>query len=354
MMIFCTLFDSNYLDKGLAMYRSLVDNCPDFRLYVLAMDDKCEEVLNDYKYENLTTINLNSFVDKVGLRDIQKTRTHGSFCWTCTSFLIDYVLSVFGEPICTYVDSYLFFYSNPQCLIDEMGDKTVQIVEHRFNPTIEGRLIKNKSGTYCVEFNTFKNTENAIKLLHWWEDRCVESCSLSGEKNKVFGDQYYLEKWGEKDFVSVLQNPGGGVAPWNIAQYQLSQGCAIQSPVIIEKKTKKEFKLVFYHYHYISYYSSKKVNIHVYRDIVADDSLVHFLYYPYLTKLNTIKNELKDKYGVYPLLIDHPAFIENKKKRKSLVKKLWAVDKKTLFKLYVIITKKILHNDDLRRNTLSF
>ena len=34
-MIFCTLFDSNYLDKGLALYESMKTNLAEFTLYIL-------------------------------------------------------------------------------------------------------------------------------------------------------------------------------------------------------------------------------------------------------------------------------------------------------------------------------
>ena len=45
MNIYCTLFDSNYLDKGLVLYHSLCACEPDFRLYVFAFDERCREVL---------------------------------------------------------------------------------------------------------------------------------------------------------------------------------------------------------------------------------------------------------------------------------------------------------------------
>jgi hypothetical protein len=42
---FCTLFDSGYLLKGLAMIRSLARFCPEMKIYVLCMDDQTKAIL---------------------------------------------------------------------------------------------------------------------------------------------------------------------------------------------------------------------------------------------------------------------------------------------------------------------
>ena len=42
---FCTLFDSGYLLKGLAMIRSLSRFCPDMKIYVLCMDARTKYIL---------------------------------------------------------------------------------------------------------------------------------------------------------------------------------------------------------------------------------------------------------------------------------------------------------------------
>lgn len=310
MLVFCSLFDSNYIDKGIVMYRSLVNTGCDFKMYILALDKKCKQILDAYQYPNLFTIDVETFSADQGLAEIRKTRSIGDFCFTCTAFLIDYVLVKYSEPICTYVDADLFFYYDPKFLIDSMNNKTVQIVEHRFNPTVSGRLLR-VAGTYCVEFNTFKNTPDSLELLNWWKNKCYEACTISAGKKGVWGDQGYLEDWGSKPNVHVLEYLGGGMAPWNVVQYRLLSND--KEITLEEKRTGNTFFLVFYHFQYITYRSAHEVNIHISEPWREDRKLIELLYINYLKELDSAKNELKEKFGLYPLLTKHPALKEKKK-----------------------------------------
>ena len=54
--IFCTLFDSNYLDKGLVLYDSMCKYIGDFKLYVFAFDQKCYDIIKAEDKDNLVPI----------------------------------------------------------------------------------------------------------------------------------------------------------------------------------------------------------------------------------------------------------------------------------------------------------
>lgn len=351
-LVFCTLFDSNYLDKGLAMYRSLNEVCEDFVLYILAMDKRCENILKAYQYPNLSIINLEEFIGQMKLQEAEKNRSRGEFCWTCSSHLIDFVISVCNESLCTYVDADLFFYKDPKCLIDEMGEKTVQIVEHRFKNDMGGRVKLRKSGRYCVEFNTFKNEKKAMKLLRWWEGQCIKNCSIHNKKSKVFGDQAYLNGWEKYDYVSIINNPGGGVAPWNIDQYIMKNNK--NQYMLEQRKNKEEFELVFYHFHNISYISNKKIDISVYqRAWNIDEQLVNNLYLPYLKKLDDIKDEIDSRFGFYPILYSHPE-LEGVNKRtirgKDVIKKIVG---KGVDEIWVSVNDVILNRFKGKKNIIN-
>lgn len=305
--VFCTLFDSNYLDKGLVMNESLESVCENFVLYILAMDERCFEVLTRLKNKHIIPISLTEFNRIEELEDIYKERPRVEFLWTCSSHLIDYILVYRNEQWCTYIDADLLFYSDPTVLLDEMGDKTVQIIEHRFTNSYDDRKLLEHSGRFCVEFNTFCKEEQSLKLLSWWKQKCRESCS-SVASEKVFGDQKYLVGWEKYEYVSIVKNLGGGLAPWNIGQYRLKN----QDPFELEeKKSGRVFRPVFYHFHNIAYHSAKEIDINVFKRYWHPDKhLIMLLYEPYLKALDEKKDYLRDVYNFYPLITIHPAFVQ--------------------------------------------
>ena len=61
MINFCTLYDSNYSARGLAMYESLVRHCPSFHLYIFAFDDILASTLKKMSLKDVTVITLSEF-----------------------------------------------------------------------------------------------------------------------------------------------------------------------------------------------------------------------------------------------------------------------------------------------------
>ena len=217
--VFCTLFDSNYLDKGLTLYYSMVKNIPNFRLYVFAFDDKCYEILKKENLPNLIIVPLSDFESKELLK-VKRERTHAEYCWTCSPWIIKYVFNHFNEKICTYIDADMKFFASPQTIFDEMKLKncSIIIVPHRFKNEYEEKVAHDKVGSYCVEFNTFVNDDNGMKALNWWADRCLEWCfyAVPGT-TKWYGDQKYLNVFPEQfEGVMICNHYGVGLAPWNI------------------------------------------------------------------------------------------------------------------------------------------
>lgn len=300
--VLCTLYNSLYLDKGLVLYDSLCECAKDFKLYVLCMDDKCYEVLTDLKQEHHIPVRLADFeAGDEELLAAKANRPMGEYCWTCSSSFIRYVLKHYNEDSCTYIDADMYFYSDPQVLVDEMvnAGKSVMVVPHwldKFNKYLEA-----KAGKYCVEFNTFLNQEDSIAVLEYWRNRCLDCCSNLGD-GIHWGDQKYLEELVEKyDCVCITTNHGAGMAPWNISDYtpltSYNRFEYLPEDTIYEG--------VFYHFQSVTYINDAIVECGVGQEV--PESLVQLLYIPYLTKIKEMKVYLAQEYGLHKLIQWHPS-----------------------------------------------
>lgn len=325
----CTLFNSVYADKGIVLYNSLERVSSEFTLYVLAMDDKCYDILTDLKYPHLVPIKLSDF-ENTDLLKAKSNRSFGQYCWTCASSLIKYILDIYSPEYCTYLDADMYFYADPYILIEELNNsgKDVSLVGHRFSWYDKQR--EKVLGHFCVECNTFRNSAEAKRLLNIWIGKCIEDCSA--RKDGIhWGDQMYISNWANQ-YDTVIESGilGAGVAPWNISQYKLIDS---QDSKIHLKRKGQQISLLFFHFEGITYSSKSEANIHVYSTWGIDDRLVRLLYYPYLKQIDEIKTLLKTKYLIAPLITAHPAMVREEKE--SLMEK-WKRRIKSIFSSQLI------------------
>lgn len=281
---FCTLFDINYIHRGLALHNSLKKHCPQFHLWILCMDDEVFSILQKLKLDSVTLIKLQDFEDE-DLLSVKNERTRAEYCWTCTSSLMVYVFKKFNIDICTYIDSDIFFYSNPSILLNELRDNSSIITEHRYTKKYDQT---ETSGKYCVQFMTFRNNQQGLHILEWWRNQCIKWCFARFEEGK-FGDQKYLDDWTERfEGVHVLQNVGGGVAPWNVQQYEISKE---KNDIFVSEKNNKS-KLIFYHFHELKITKDNKLHLGSYE---LSSLVIKLLYATYINELLLTEKELFKK-----------------------------------------------------------
>lgn len=266
------------------MYNSLVHQGADFHLYIFAFDDACDALLRRLDLPNATIISLHEF-ETSDLLAVKGSRTPGEYCWTCTSFTIWHCIHTFALDHCTYLDADLLFFADPKVLTDEMGEKSVLITAHRYSPQYDQ---SENSGIYCVQFVTFKNTDEGLAVLAWWMNACLEWCYARFEDGK-FGDQKYLDDWTERfTGVHVLEHPGGGVAPWNAVDYACGGS---GGKVMIQKEGAEKVSLVFYHFHDFRYCVDKSFRLTAEQYRLPDD-MIRLVYSTYIDALSFAESQI--------------------------------------------------------------
>lgn len=282
---FCTLFDKNYLTRGLIMYRSLRWHCSeDFRLHVLPMDDQTMEALTQFQMppKSMRLYNHGFVSRKMKLEPCRKNRTWQEYAWTCASNLMSCILNLRPDvDTLTYLDADLMFFSDPKAIFDEMGDADIAITPHRFTPVNRPRLEKN--GKFNVSWVTAKNAPIGRECISLWAKQCREWCYYRNEDGK-FGDQKYLDEWPElyKGHVHEIENIGAGLAPWNLANYKL---LGTERPVVARPGDMLGEFVVFYHYH--EYIHGKRLS-----GYPLSPEAERLIYKPYIEQYEAIEKEL--------------------------------------------------------------
>ncbi|MFI4937133.1 MAG: glycosyl transferase [Candidatus Berkiellales bacterium] len=292
-MNYCTLFNSAYLSRGLALYSSLLQHAKDFHLYIFAFDDIVYQLLLKLQLPHATVISLKEF-ETPDLLKIKATRTTTEYCWTCTPSILVHCLEKYALTAVCYLDADLYFWNDPQVLLDEANHDSILLTEHRYTKEYDQADL---SGKYCVQFMVFKNDPAGLKALYWWRDACLDWCYNRREQGK-FGDQKYLDDWLDRFAnVKVLTHLGGGVAPWNVQQYQIVEPI---KPMLCAKESGEKFNLVFYHFHALKFVGNA-VDFGRYK---LSNTVIKSLYLPYVQQLLKIQSELTSNDMVSPLLND--------------------------------------------------
>ena len=259
MMNFCTLYDSNYISKGIALYLSIRRYTKDFTMYVMAMDRKCQQILNSLSLEGIIVECIEDIEDSK-LEETKGNRSRAEFCWTCGSYSTYYFLQKYELPDITYLDSDLMFFCTPEVVFEELKKENVSIgIVSHFKKY-------NLFGKYNVEYVYFKNDDNGRTCLRWWRDECLKWCYNKLEDGK-YGDQKYLEYFSEKfNNVYEIKNRGVGIASWNMNLYKYNNGNVFYKG--------QSWPIVFFHY------NGFRINV--------ENDILFFRHTIYLT--NTIKD----------------------------------------------------------------
>lgn len=214
-MNYCTLFDREYMTKGLCLLRSMEKHVEDYHLFILALDDEVWTHFVVNKYKNVTVARLES-IESGALLEAKASRTHQEFCWLLASqWTLRCILQHQLENV-TYIDADSFFFSSPKLVFDEMGDAPVAIPPHRFAEKDLERLQCN--GIFNVNHVYF--TRAGLPCLREWADYALQHCYNSPND---FADQACFDWLIPKYSGHAIENIGLNVAPWNSFQYSFTE-----------------------------------------------------------------------------------------------------------------------------------
>jgi hypothetical protein len=267
---------------------------------MLCMDTEAYRELAELSLAEVHPLTLDEFErGDEALRQTKQSRSLLEYYFTCTPSLPLYILSHYLEvDRITYLDADLFFYADPAAVFTEIGDHSIAIVGHRFSRRLQHL---EALGIYNVGWLSFLRDSHAQECLLWWRERCIEWCYDQLE-NERFADQKYLDDWPTRfERTVVLRHRGANLAPWNLADYQVSWR---EDQLWVDDQP-----LIFFHFH-----SLKRVHKWLF-----DSNLAHYettlsplvrrkIYTPYLQTLLEVEHDMKalKRWKRDPSLLRHP------------------------------------------------
>jgi len=232
---YCTLFDHNYLDRGLALWESMEIHCRPYQLQILALDEKTLQVLERLGLSHVTIVPLVDF-ETDDLKRARTGRTWQEYVWTITGRWMLWAMdAVRPEPI-NYMDADCYFFGSPEPVFAEIGSAPLAIAPHRFSPQYRDRIV---NGIYNLAFVHAKQKGRPCIEEH--DQHCIEWCYYRHEDGK-FCDQKYLDDWPKRWGAHSIRHKGANLAPWNQAnQYRYS---VRDGHIYVDDDA-----LVWYHFH---------------------------------------------------------------------------------------------------------
>lgn len=276
--IYCTYFDSGYLSRALALFESLRKHGDNSKIIVLALDTRVQEFFDRNVQENIEVISISALENKEPrLSALQLTRSRMEYYFTCTPLLIKYALEQTTSPqaLSIYLDADLFFFANPENVVDELHGADVGIIEHRYPAHRAAKLAK--YGRFNVGWVGFRNTPEGRHVLDWYSEKTLDWCSDIPDSGR-YADQGYLNWFPEFEKVQVLTDPGFNLAPWNTSRHSLSL-----------KNSKVESDgspLTFFHFHGVRKVGKRFTTSQLIYGSPLNKVLRNNVYQPYINRLN--------------------------------------------------------------------
>jgi hypothetical protein len=281
---FCTLFDGNYISRGLALHRSLLRHGGDFMLHVLCLDAPTFQALTALALPRTELITVESLeTEHRDLHRARADRTLVEFYFTCKPVLLGHVLDRHaGASRLDYLDSDLYFFSDPLPVEQEYAGSAIALSPHRFNALNASR---ERYGKFNAGWVSVSADEEGRRFIAWWRGRCMEWCRMEVEESR-FGDQKYLDQVPALfPRTAVVSHPGVNLGPWNIG------GCRVglsERGVDIAGRP-----LLFFHFH-----GTKRMLFNLYESGMHDygaeltSAIKQGIYRPYVTELAACERQL--------------------------------------------------------------
>ena len=237
------------------------------------IDDRSADLLNLLQLERSIVVRHDQFAIPA-LLQVRPHRSRGEYCWTCKPVAILHVMKRLPDvEWVIYIDTDMMFFSDPDAALPAASEHYL-LTPHRFHKAFA--RFEQQAGKHNAGYVAARNSVIGHKVIAWWRDQCITSCSAVPTES-TYADQKYLDEF-------KLHTPAGAssshkglnAAPWNIESYRVT--------VANESVRVDETPLVLYHFQSLQLFDDGTAALYT-GDWRISDNLRSAIYEPYLAEL---------------------------------------------------------------------
>lgn len=221
----CTIVSPNYLAYARALAASYLAQHPNQRFFVLIVADLKPEDKSVFERDAFTPVMLT----EIGLNDIKGEGMKYDILELNTNVkpsFMKHLIQTYDLEKLVYLDPDIFVYS-PLTPVFEALDAgaTATLTPHMTTPVNDDKLPSEQdmlyNGTYNLGFIAVRRCDEALRLLSWWEERCLEQ-GFSEGRTGLFVDQKWMNLApGLFANIAILRHAGCNMAYWNLHERTL-------------------------------------------------------------------------------------------------------------------------------------
>src|ERR1700761_297584 len=218
----CTIVSLNYLPYARTLCDSFLQQHPDIPFYVLIVDRPSPAV--DLSRERFRPI----WVEELGILDFPSVAFKFDILELNTNVKPTFLkrLLASGVDELVYLDPDILICSSISFIFDLLQSSSIVVTPHALSPNDAapaGESILLYSGVFNLGFIAVAKTEESLRFLTWWEDRCLTEGFVE-RRNGLFVDQKWINLVPcYYDHVMILKHPGCNVAYWNLHERTIAK-----------------------------------------------------------------------------------------------------------------------------------
>ena len=251
----CTIVAKNYFAYAATLMNSIKETNPDVEYYVLIADDIAENFDN----RDINIINIRE-LEFSNLNELRYKYDVTEFCTAVKPRLLLYLFQKYHYDKVMYLDPDIWVFDKLDFIWDILDNHSLVVTPHIIQAEEQRELFHIQSeesilmsGIFNLGFVAFANTDEAMRIIKWWDKRLLVAC-YDDMNCGIFTDQKWMNfclAFAESAYV--LRHPGVNVAWWNYHEKEIL--IRNNKPIVLYQE--KEYSMVFFHF---SGYSPKNEN----------------------------------------------------------------------------------------------